>query len=136
MINKIGKKGKLWIKDRRKAVAYIKANPPKDQQLVVVGQRVFGQCKDCKHVHIPPLQPDHKIKRSQGGSNKPENIDWVCNEAPCFCHTKRDNLGDPNNAKPKDVKAKKADWQKNRTCKHCKATISSLICTSCGKISK
>lgn len=52
-------------------------------------------CPDCIVEHCRLLTPDHKVKRSAGGGHERENIDWVCNEAPCFCHDKRDNRGDP-----------------------------------------
>lgn len=128
-IRKIGRKGKEWIKAKSLLVKVLKKNP----NFTVNGGTVFGICPDCKHHH--QLTPDHKIKRSQGGDHTAENIEWVCNESPCFCHSKRDNFGDPNEAKPKNSgKYKKANWQKDHSCKHCGFVSSSLICISCGKL--
>jgi len=127
MLNKIGKKGKEWIKAKKKLIDGIRFN----HKYQVIGEQVYGTCPDCFHYH--KLTPDHLIKRSQGGGHEPENIEWVCNEAPCFCHSKRDNMGDPKKKKP--ATSKKADWQKVHTCKECKVECSSLICSNCGKLS-
>ncbi len=89
-----------------------------------------GNCKDCKHWH--PLTPDHKIKRSQGGSHDKSNIDWICNFPGCMCHDKRDNQGDPMKKKPK---SKKADWSKPHKCKKCKVEVSMLLCPHCKNVS-
>lgn len=92
-IAKIGKKGNQWIKDRAKLVKEAVA----EGIISLVNGSVVGICMDCGHSH--PLDPDHRLKRSQGGSNDKSNIDWICNVLPCMCHDKRDNLGDPLNKK-------------------------------------
>lgn len=129
-MRKIGKKGLAWQRERRQRIKELKT----DERYVVEGERVYGTCLDCGHWH--QLTPDHKIKRSAGGGHEAANIDWVCNEPPCFCHSKRDNMGDPNNKKPKDSgKGKKPNWMKDHKCKNCKAVISTLLCGHCGKVS-
>lgn len=92
-IKQIGKKGKEWIKDRAKLIkdAIIEG------RIELKNGSPYGKCTDCGHYH--PLDPDHRLKRSQGGLNDKSNIDWVCNFPPCMCHDKRDNLGDPRGKK-------------------------------------
>lgn len=126
----IGAKKKEWFKARRKLVADLKKT---GEYQIINGYRVFGVCKDCGHFH--ELQPDHKIKRSQGGSHTKENIDWVCNEIPCVCHDKRDNQGDPMKKKPESTKNKKPDWAMPHHCKSCGRIVSMFICNHCGKAS-
>jgi 5-methylcytosine-specific restriction endonuclease McrA len=87
-----------------------------------------GICEDCGQ--WKKLDLDHRLKRSQGGANDKENIDWVCRK----CHNRRDNLGDPMNKK--ELKnGKKQDWQKPHPCKHCKQITGLLVCNYCRKIS-
>lgn len=138
-IKKIGKKGREWQAARRELINEIKNDP--NSKLKVVGQTVYGYCPDCPP-HFHPLTPDHLQKRSAGGGHDSKNIQWVCNYPGCWCHSKRDNDGDPKGTKSMEkekrkieTKNKKANWQKSHECKHCKATVSSLLCTSCGKIS-
>lgn len=88
-IKQIGKKGKAWIKDRAKLIK----EAITEGRIVLKDKLPYGICEDCKHWHF--LDPDHKLKRSQGGSNDKANIDWVCNASPCMCHDRRDNQGDP-----------------------------------------
>ena len=121
LIKRIGKKGKAWIKDRR---ALIKEAVAEGVLRIVNGQP-YGLCGDCQRMKI--LTPDHRKKRSQGGSNDKSNIDWVCLE----CHNMRDNKGDPN--KKKETSTKKPDWMKTHVCKNCKARVSTYICSYCGK---
>lgn len=122
MIKKIGKKGKRWLRDRKKLIR----NAIKEGRLKLVNSKLHGFCKDCGRFKY--LTPDHRIRRSQGGSNEKENIDWVC----VSCHWKRDNMGDPKKRKPK---SKKPDWQKEHKCKNCKKKVAVLLCSHCGKIS-
>lgn len=92
-IKQIGKKATEWTKDRAKLIkeAVIEG-------IIEIKDGVpTGTCLDCRHYH--PLNPDHVLKRSQGGSNGKSNIDWVCNIPPCLCHDKRDNQGDPRGKK-------------------------------------
>lgn len=120
---KSGKKTKQWIKDRVKLI----------KEAVIFGRITIrngypeGICEDCRQWKA--LDPDHRLKRSQGGSNDSSNIDWVCRS----CHNKRDNQGDPMQKKEKS--SKKADWQKAHKCKNCKLTTSMIICHNCGKMS-
>ena|SRR3990167_11199633 len=118
----IGKKTKEWLAARKTLIAELK----KTGEYQVIGTKVYGICKDCWC--YKPLTPDHKIRRSQGGSHKKKNIDWVC----LNCHIERDQMGDPNKKKPK---SKKADWQKAHDCKFCKGETAMLICHRCGKMS-
>jgi hypothetical protein len=126
-MKRVGKKTKKWIVARKILVDDLK----KTGEHVVEGSRVFGICKDCGHYH--QLQPDHKIKRSQGGSDKKENIDWICNTPPCCCHDKRDNQGDIMNKKNQE--SKKAKWEVPHNCKSCGRVVSMFICHHCGKAS-
>lgn len=121
---KQGKKAKQWIKDRAKLIEEAVANGI----ITVKNGYPEGFCCDCGEWH--PLDPDHRLKRSQGGGNESSNIDWVCRK----CHDKRDNLGDPMNKKEKP-NGKKENWQKPHPCKHCKQTTGLLICNHCHKIS-
>lgn len=125
-IKQIGKKGRVRIRDRKARVKELRA----DLRYLVLGEKVFGICPDCGHWHH--LTWDHKKKASQGGGNNRNNSEWVCNEPPCYCHHKRDNLGDPMHKK---IKKQKANWQTEHECIHCKHKVRSLICTNCGKIS-
>ena len=84
-IKKVGKKGKEWIEDRAKLIKEAVI----DGRIELIDKVVVGVCEDCKK--RKPLDPDHRLKRSQGGSNDKSNIDWVCRK----CHDDRDNLGDP-----------------------------------------
>jgi bifunctional DNA-binding transcriptional regulator/antitoxin component of YhaV-PrlF toxin-antitoxin module len=113
----------LWISERKKLIVEAIASG----RIIVRSLHSFpeGTCEDCKQWR--QLDPDHRLKRSQGGSNEPSNIDWVCRK----CHDKRDNRGDPMNKKEK--KTKKADWELPHKCKNCGAIISFLICPHCKK---
>jgi len=122
MINKIGKKGREWIKARAKLVKELE----KTGEYQIEGTHVYGNCKDCQHYKL--LTPDHKIRRSQGGKHTKKNIDWVCVE----CHRKRDQMGDP---KKKKGKSKKPSWALSHKCKNCKMIVSSYLCHNCGKVS-
>jgi hypothetical protein len=84
-IKKVGKKGKEWIMDR----AILIKDAIVEGRIERIDEVVVGICEDCKK--LKPLDPDHRLKRSQGGSNDKTNIDWVCRN----CHNQRDNLGDP-----------------------------------------
>ena len=121
-LKKIGKKSKEWQKVKRRLIKDLKLSG----EYKIVGQNVFGICPDCGHYQL--LTPDHKVKRSQGGDHDKGNIDWVCLK----CHNKRDNMGDPNNKKPK---SNKSNWQRPHQCKKCKSIVSTLICSYCGEIS-
>lgn len=123
-IDRIGKKGKEWIKDRAKLVKKAILTG----RIQIINGQVQGKCKDCEHWHN--LGPDHKRKRSQGGEHKAENIDWVCNEAPCWCHNERDNMGDPKNKK---TKKSKAGWEVEHKCIGCKGITRQFICHLCRK---
>lgn len=125
MIRKIGKKGREWIRERAKLIK----KAVLDGKIQIIDGSIKGICKDCKHWHN--LTPDHDLKRSQGGEHIEENIDWICNEPPCWCHNKRDNMGDPN--KKKINKSKKADWQREHKCKNCKAMTRQYLCHVCGE---
>jgi hypothetical protein len=122
----VGRKTKDWQRAKRKLVKEALL----EGRFVLKENRPYGYCVDCSHTHY--LTPDHKIKRSQGGGHTKENIDWVCNEFPCLCHTKRDNLGDPMNKKPK---SKKANWAKEHPCIKCKKITFLLYCNHCGQLS-
>ncbi len=126
MIRRVGKKSRQWTKDKKELLKQLE----KIGTHRVVKGTVFGLCPDCGHNHY--LTPDHKKKRSQGGDNSFENIEWVCNTPPCMCHDKRDNMGDPKNKK---IKNAKADWQKEHECKHCKTKVRTLLCSNCKKLS-
>jgi hypothetical protein len=121
-IKQIGKKGKQWIKDRAKLIKEALL----EGRINKVRSQIFGYCEDCKK--YKELDPDHKQKRSQGGSNDKSNIDWVCRD----CHNKRDNMGDPKNKK---IKNKKANWAVDHPCKKCKVKTSQLLCHNCGQLS-
>src|ERR1035437_371107 len=75
-IKKVGKKGKEWIEDRSKLIKEAVI----DGRIELIENVVVGVCEDCKK--RKPLDPDHRLKRSQGGSNDKSNIDWVCRK----CH--------------------------------------------------
>lgn len=121
-----GKKYKEWIEARDKPNGLIDQAIRDGEIRRLSNGRIVGYCKDCGR--FKDLNPDHKIKRSQGGSHTKDNIDWVCHD----CHMKRDQGGDPNKAKPP---SKKADWTKLHKCKHCNANIMMLMCPDCGKMS-
>ena len=126
-MKQIGKKGRQWIKDKKKLVEELKGGGI----YKVEGMIVSGPCKDCKHWHYN-LHPHHDKFKSQGGSNKKENIVWICNEFPCLCHDKRHGKIKEMNKKNKKSKI---SWMGEHKCKHCKFIIRSLICSNCGKLS-
>jgi hypothetical protein len=127
MIRRCGKKAKQWVKDRAKLIT----EAVSEGKITIEHGHPEGICTDCGHWHR--LDPDHRLKRSQGGKNDKANIDWICNEAPCYCHNKRDNMGDPKGKK--DRTARKADWAVAHKCKNCKQTTSMLICHYCKEVS-
>lgn len=122
-MKKLGKKTKAWIVAR----AILIKEAVKDGRIVIVYGKVMGLCEDCGR--YLELDPDHRLKRSQGGSHDKVNISWVCQE----CHDKRDNKGDP--MKKKITTTKKANWQLPHPCKKCKRITSMLICNHCGNLS-
>ena len=126
-MRQIGKKGKEGLKARKILIKEALA----DGRIEIIDGVLQGICEDCGR--WKPLTPDHRIKRSQGGSHDKSNIDWVCDSPPDFCHTKRDQMGDPRKKKPK---SKKANWQKPHRCRACKKMIGGfLLCPNCNKIS-
>ena len=121
-IDQIGKKGKEWLKDRTKLIKEAVSTG----RIQLEDTRVVGKCKDCRE--WKELDPDHRKKRGQGGSNESKNIDWVCRK----CHNERDNMGDPKNKK---TKGKKAEWEVEHKCKNCGGITRQYICHLCRKIS-
>lgn len=121
-MKQIGKKGKEWQKAR---VLLIKEGILSGR-LTVIENRVLGLCTDCGC--WKPLTPDHRKKRSQGGTHDSSNIDWVC----LYCHDLRDNQGDPMNKKDKK---QKPDWSKDHKCKNCGVTVAFLLCPHCKRLS-
>lgn len=126
MLRRIGKRGKEWQKARAKLIEEALLNG----RLTLVNGVLEGICEDCGRWR--PLTPDHRLKRSLGGLHEKSNIEWVCNSPPDFCHDRRDNQGDPMKKKPK---SKKAEWEKEHKCRHCRRVISMLVCPNCHKIS-
>lgn len=118
-----GKKYKQWVIDRAEI---IKRGVLENKIVISESGNIFGRCWDCQR--WLELAPDHRQKRSQGGTNDYENIDWVCWQ----CHHKRDNMGDPKNKKTKKLKAA---WMKTHKCQHCGVSGAQLLCRSCGRIS-
>jgi 5-methylcytosine-specific restriction endonuclease McrA len=121
-MRRIGKKSIQWRKDRAKLVKKALL----EGKIEIINGVIVGRCEECGR--WKELEPDHKRKRSLGGSNDESNIEWICRE----CHNKRDNMGDPNNKK---IKAKKADWMIEHQCINCKKKTRQLICEHCGKLS-
>lgn len=121
-LRKYGKKHQEWIKARAKLI----------KDAVVSGRFIIdhgypeGICADCRQWH--PLEPDHNIKRSQGGAHTKDNIEWVCRN----CHAARDERGDPMKKKKGNKKPK---WMTKHECKECKAITASYLCHRCGKVS-
>lgn len=122
-IKKVGKKGKAWLKAR---VKLIKDAVAEGRITINEAGNILGICEDCKHWHN--VTPDHKKGRGRGGGHGKSNIDWVCNEPPCWCHNKRDQQGDPMGKK----KSKKPAWAKEHKCT-CGDITRMLICERCGK---
>lgn len=121
-MRQIGKKGIQWRKDRTKLIR----DALLSGRIEIINNVIVGICEDCKR--WKQLDPDHRKKRSQGGSNDKSNIDWPCRE----CHNKRDNMGDPKNKK---IKMKKADWAVEHQCIRCKHLTRQLICDNCKQLS-
>lgn len=119
MISKKGKKYYQWQEDKK---ILIKELEESGEYRVIKG-KVFGICKDCNKFN--QLTPDHIIKRSLGGTNDKSNIDWVCLK----CHIQRDQMGDKKNKK--QIKSKKAVWEKEHICPNCKHLTSMYLCHNC-----
>jgi len=93
-------------------------------RITYINKTLQGICEDC--LLWKELTPDHRKKRSQGGSHDKFNIDWVC----LNCHDLRDNMGDPK--KKKETK-EKAGWQKSHKCKKCGVITVLYLCHNCGQ---
>ena len=111
-----------WIKARAKIIRQV----VEEGRLLIIGDHVEGICEDCNQWKI--ITFDHIQKRSQGGSHRRKNIDFVCLD----CHSLRDNMGDP---KGKKKTKNKPDWGKSHLCKHCKYPVVTLICNNCDQLS-
>jgi len=109
-----------WISDRAKLVK----GAVLSGRIQIQSSEIVGVCEDCKQWKV--LDPDHRQKRSQGGSNEEENIEWVCRK----CHNEIDNMPDS-----KKQKGKKAEWAKNHRCHLCKKWTRFLLCDKCGRMS-
>ena len=118
----MGSKTAEWKRDRVKLIKEAVLSG----RITIINNVIMGRCEDCGE--WKELDPDHRKKRSQGGSNDKSNIDWVCRE----CHNKRDNMGDPKNKK---IKSKKASWAVEHQCIKCKHLTRQLICDNCGNLS-
>ena len=117
-----GVKAKQWRRDRAKLIRGALLSG----RIEIINNNIVGRCEDCER--WKQLDPDHRKKRSQGGSNEKENIDWICRE----CHNLRDDMGDPRNKK---IRTKKADWAVEHQCIKCKKLTRQLICDKCGELS-
>lgn len=122
-LNKRGKRFHEWEEERAKLIKEALL----EGRIEIFKKKIVGKCADCGMWR--GLDPDHRLKRSQGGSHKKENIDWICRE----CHILRDQKGDPMNKK--ETRTKKANWQTEHECANCKEKVRSLICNKCGKMS-
>ncbi len=118
-----GQKYQEWVRERAKI---IEGAISEGRIVINEDKNIVGKCEDCKEWR--ELSPDHRKKRSQGGTNDYRNIDWVCFK----CHNKRDNMGDPNKKK---IAKRKADWMSKHPCQFCKAIVSQLLCPNCGRLS-
>lgn len=123
-IKQVGQKGRQWQQDR----LLIIKQAVREERVTLDNGYVEGNCEDCKK--WKPLTLDHRLKRSQGGTNDYLNIDFVCLQ----CHDNRDNKGDPMSKKER--KTNKAKWMNPHKCIHCKRENSGLLlCPHCEKIS-
>jgi len=132
-VNKFGKKKKAWDLALKHLEKEAVANGIFEWKEFTIDDKKYrkrmGICRDCgKYKH---LTPDHLIKRSQLGDNKPDNIEWVCK----LCHDLRDNKGDPMNKKPKKKNSATKSWKVSHPCKECGHWNVGLLCPKCGKIS-
>ena len=114
----IGKKGKIWIRERTRLIKEALT----EGRIILVNNEVWGRCEDCKEWN--QLDPDHIEKRSQGGEHTKENISWRCRK----CHNKIDNM-------PDSKKGNKPEWEKSHPCINCKTITRQFICHVCGRIS-
>ena len=119
-MKQIGKKGKEWIKDR---VHLIKLGILSGK-LERIGNELWGTCAICGKFAVVDF--DHIKKRSQGGKNTSDNIQYLCRH----CHHRVDNL--PSSPKSK---GKKAEWATRHPCHLCKQVTHFLICEWCNRIS-
>lgn len=119
MINQVGKKGRQWIRDRARLIKDAVA----EGKIEIIDGKVHGRCECCGKWRV--LDPDHKVKRSQGGSNKASNIQWICRR----CHIEKDQMAS------KKKKNKKAHWARPHKCVKCKIITSQLVCHSCREMS-
>lgn len=124
-MKKVGKKGREWINERRKRIKELEATG----EYVVIKTLLYGICRDCNRYKC--LDLDHIDGRDGIDPHRMSNLDPICRE----CHVKRHtNMADKKENNKKS-KSKKADWQKPHDCKNCKREVSSLLCTSCGRMS-
>ena len=124
-MKKIGKKGKEWLRERKKIIKDALA----DGTLIRNEEgNLKARCEDCLHYHN--ITPEHELNRSQGGKHNKSNIGWICNEPPCWCHSKRHDM-----VNSKKVRKGKSNWQIEHECIACKKATRQLICDKCGFLS-
>ena len=119
-LKSVGKKTRAWIKDRARLIT----ESVTSGRIIIADGAIQGRCAICKR--WMGLDPDHIVKRSQGGGNEGNNIQWICRT----CHERGDNMADS----PKQTN-KKPGWMKKHQCKVCKKQTGLFLCEWCGKVS-
>lgn len=120
-MKKIGKKGRTWIKASKKIIldALISG------RITITNKVITGRCQICKEWKY--LELDHIVSRARGGSNDPDNIQFICRE----CHNKKHSM----NKKEKKDKLKKSFSNIKHKCISCGQQVYFLLCEKCGKLS-
>jgi hypothetical protein len=117
-LNPSGKKHNEWVRERRKRLQELKETG----EYKVEGSLLYGNCSQCGKYGLLDLH--HINGRLEG--HELENLKPICRK----CHMKEHGVG----AK-KTKTRKKANWEREHQCKHCKRVSSMLLCPHCGKIS-
>lgn len=123
-MRRLGKKGLEWQRERRKRLKELEATG----NYKVEGTLLYGHCKDCGRWGL--LDLDHIDGRGGFEPHRMENLDPICRRCHDIRHGKI-----MSEEKKKSKGRKKAEWEMDHKCQHCKQIVSTLLCSNCGKLS-
>lgn len=123
-MRQVGKRGLEWRRERRKRLKELEATG----EYKVEGELLYGNCLKCGRYGL--LDLDHVSGRSGFEPHRMENLEAICRN----CHNIKHGTA-MSDQKKKTKGRKKAEWEMDHQCIHCKETVSTLLCSSCGKLS-